>query len=61
MNFALKSTALRVHGFDEDRLRSQGVTPTHVIYSRISMFDTFLQKLIEVALSPDSFEQILQG
>jgi len=54
MNFALRNTALRVHGYDEDKLRSQGVTPTHIIYSKISTFDTFLQTLMQVALSPDA-------
>lgn len=54
MNLALKQTAFRHHDFDENKLRTQGTTPMHVIYSRISMFDYFLQVVVQIALSPDT-------
>lgn len=54
MNLALKQTAFRHHDYDENKLRTQGTTPMHVIYSRISMFDCFLQVVVQIALSPDT-------
>ena len=61
MNFALRQTTYRHHGYDDSKLKSQGTTPTHVVYSRISTFDLFLQNAIHVALSPDALSQICQG
>ena len=52
---------MHVHGYDQDKLRSQGVTPTHIIYSKISTFDTFLQMLMQVALDPQAQSQVREG
>ena len=54
----MRQTAESVHGYDEAKFRSQGTTPTHVIYSRISSFDSFFRTIIQIVLNPISQSQI---
>jgi len=61
MNFTMQKTALIFHGYDKDHLRSQGTTPTLVVYGKLSTFDSFLQMLIQVALIPELQSQIREN
>lgn len=53
INFAMRMTASQHHGYDDAQFRSKGTTPTHLIYSKISKFDFFLQTVIQIALTPN--------
>ena len=61
INEAMKQTAMTVHGYDAAKLSAQSKTPTHVIYSNLSRFDTFLQMLITIAIQPNLQSYIRVG
>ena len=61
INFAMRLTCDRCYGYNDDKFRSQGTTATHVIFSRISSFDLFVQTVAHIALSPNESSQIRQG
>ena len=54
----MRQTAEAVHGYDEEKFSSQGTTPTHVIYSRISFFDSLIKTVIQIVLNPSSQSRI---
>ena len=49
----MRYTCEKYFGYNEDKFKSQGMTATHVIFSRISSFDLFVQTVVHIALSPN--------
>ena len=54
----MKKTANTYHGYDQEKLRSQGTSANHVVYGKVSMFDCLLRTVIHIALDPDSQSQV---
>jgi hypothetical protein len=49
--YALKQSALLTFGLNELKLKEQGTTATHVVYSCIDRFDVFFHSLLIIILN----------
>jgi hypothetical protein len=58
INEAIIVAADRVHGYGESALMQQGTTATHVVFSNVSKFSSFIDVFLQCALEPACHERI---
>jgi hypothetical protein len=59
VNGAMAYAAKNVLGYDDVRLNQQGTTATHIVFSSVSRFDSFVQSFVKFTLEPALHEQVL--